>query len=248
MNDIFVSRLNAVLEESEMSKYRFCKESSISLATLYHYLKGEYKPKQDTLRRMSNTLHVSSEWLIGESDVKRPSPKIDNEYAMLENIRSTYGQDAAECLMHFISLKDSDRFRILGRMEEMLHPGRITQSNIRTLPYYRNVSAGTGAYIYDDVCDYIQVPDNEISKNAAYALRVSGNSMEPEYHNGDILLVEVCCSIHIGEVGIFNINNEGYVKKLGNGVLISLNENYKDIPLTDESRCMGRVLGKVDFS
>ena len=69
--------------------------------------------------------------------------------------------------------------------------------------------------------------------------------MEPLYYDGDILLVEPCKEISIGEIGIFIVNGESFVKKLGKNILISVNEEYSDIPITEETHCLGLVVDKI---
>ena len=56
-------------------------------------------------------------------------------------------------------------------------------------------------------------------------------------------------SIDVGEIGIFIINGDAYVKELGYGKLISHNEKYKPIPFKsdDSIYCCGRVLGTVSL-
>lgn len=41
------------------------------------------------------------------------------------------------------------------------------------------------------------------------------------------------------------VNGESFVKKLGDKELISLNPEYDNIPLTEDSKCMGRVVDKL---
>lgn len=62
------------------------------------------------------------------------------------------------------------------------------------------------------------------------------------------MFVEKCDSIDIGEVGIFVVNGDVYIKELGDGCLISHNEKYKPIKLTenDSVYCCGRVVGIVE--
>ena len=72
--------------------------------------------------------------------------------------------------------------------------------------------------------------------------------MEPIYHDGETLLVEMTDHIEIGEVGIFSVNNECFVKKLGKTELISLNPEKNNIPLNETARCMGRVVGKLEYA
>ena len=69
--------------------------------------------------------------------------------------------------------------------------------------------------------------------------------MEPLYYDGDILLVEPCKEINIGEIGIFIVDGDSFVKKLGKDILISVNEDYSDIPITEETHCLGLVVDKI---
>ena len=71
--------------------------------------------------------------------------------------------------------------------------------------------------------------------------------MEPKYRNGDYLLVKATDTVEVGEVGVFVLDGEGYVKVYGGDTLISLNSAYKPIPLKDfeNVRCVGVVTGKL---
>lgn len=113
--------------------------------------------------------------------------------------------------------------------------------------YELPVSAGAGLFLDGIGTSEILIPDNAKTGDADYALRISGNSMEPKYHNGDILLVEETDGVEVGEAGIFILDGAGYFKIFGGDRLISLNDEYKDIPLRDfkEVACCGRVIGKL---
>lgn len=69
--------------------------------------------------------------------------------------------------------------------------------------------------------------------------------MEPSFQDGDALLIEMTENIYLGEIGILLVDVESYVKKLGNGELVSPTPEYRNIPLTDDSKCMGKVLEKL---
>ncbi len=115
------------------------------------------------------------------------------------------------------------------------------------LLYDLPVSAGPGVYLDDSAAEEISIPANEKTAYTDFALRISGNSMEPKYHDGDVLLVENTDSVEIGELGIFVLDGNGYFKKFGGDRLISLNSEYGDILLRDyvETVCCGRVVGKL---
>ena len=69
-----------------------------------------------------------------------------------------------------------------------------------------------------------------------------------KYHDGDKVFVEKCDAIEVGEVGIFVVNGDVYIKELGNHCLISHNEKYKPIRIgeSDSVYCCGRVIGIVE--
>lgn len=116
------------------------------------------------------------------------------------------------------------------------------------ISYYQHMaSAGNGEYLFNDIpTDLICVPDTPMARQADFVLGVSGDSMEPTFHNGDKVFVEKTDIVQIGEIGIFFIGNECYIKETGPDGLISHNPKYKMIPGTENIRCVGRVLGKTE--
>ena len=82
-------------------------------------------------------------------------------------------------------------------------------------------------------------------KGAEFVVRVCGDSMEPTYKDGDKLYIEPMQQIEKGDIGIFSINGDVFVKECGDGVLISHNPKYKPIPLdeSDNLHCFGKVIG-----
>lgn len=111
------------------------------------------------------------------------------------------------------------------------------------------VSAGTGVYLDEGYTEPLQIRRTAIAERANYAVRVSGNSMEPKFSDGDIVLVKTCPSVDVGEIGIFIVNDEGFIKKRGEDRLISLNPECDDVIIHeyDTVYCRGRVLGKAEF-
>lgn len=119
------------------------------------------------------------------------------------------------------------------------------------IPFYRTpASAGTGSWLNDDTpVEYTNVPKTEKTLSADFLLEVRGDSMQPKFLDGDRVLVKNSESIYEEEIGVFVLNGESYIKKMGRNELISLNSAYKPIQLHefDEIRCVGKVLGKVDL-
>lgn len=110
------------------------------------------------------------------------------------------------------------------------------------------VSAGCGFELDEgDNWETIEISDTPEARRADYALTISGDSMEPVYYDGDIVLVKMQDTVEIGQIGIFILDGSGYIKKYCGDHLVSLNEDYDDIPLSDyeDVRCSGRVIGRV---
>lgn len=120
----------------------------------------------------------------------------------------------------------------------------------RIIPYYQRIaSAGSGQFVFDDLPnDKIGAPDIPKYSNADYAVGVNGNSMDPYYKDGDTVLVEQTNVIEKGEVGIFIEDGDAFIKELGDCELVSRNSNYPNIPITHNTKCLGRVIGKLDSS
>lgn len=127
-------------------------------------------------------------------------------------------------------------------------------SRIKEVPFYEiPASAGLGS---DDFftpassnaanVDKIQV----ISQDCDYAVRISGESMEPEIHDGDILLVKSCEEVHIGDIGIYLYDGCLYCKRLkyveGKPYLYSDNSKFDPKPIIESLgfKAQGIVLGK----
>ena len=110
--------------------------------------------------------------------------------------------------------------------------------------YLTGLSAGTGLFVFDDIpTQTTEVPEEY--KNADFVIGVTGDSMESTFSNGDRVAVKKQPTINKGEIGVFMINGNGYIKELGDNVLISHNENYENITLDENSICIGKVLGKL---
>ncbi len=120
--------------------------------------------------------------------------------------------------------------------------------NIIKIPFsVSKVSAGKGAYISDDYPDVIDIDANTYPK-ADFAIEITGDSMMPKFDSGDIVLVHKQPNLENGQIGIFMLNGEGYIKQYhyedGKYTLVSMNKAYDPIELTsnDDFQIVGRVL------
>lgn len=102
---------------------------------------------------------------------------------------------------------------------------------------------GTPIYLYPNT--------NTAIWQADLVFPVNGDSMEPEYHDGDLVLVEKypgCPELQYGEVGAFMIGNSTYIKIYEEEGLVSYNENYDTMTFSEFENVtlIGRVLGILE--
>ena len=105
-------------------------------------------------------------------------------------------------------------------------------------------AAGHGNFI--DSTDW-EVVQAEAPGYADFGIKISGDSMEPLIHNGDVVWVKKQEIIENGEIGIFMLNENAYCKKLqkkgGETFLVSLNKKYAPIKIREGDSVV--VYGKV---
>lgn len=205
------------------------------------------KPDLDTIGMICEVLDITPNYLLGKhEDALSPFDKelLNNFHFKLDDI----GRDKVIYIMN----SEIERVNQINQLkEEKKQTIDCTECHMKIDMrlinyYYRAASAGTGQIIFDlPPTKRIEIPNIPKYKKVDYAIGVNGNSMEPLYSDGDILLVEMAESVEIGEIGIFRVNNESFVKKRGATELISLNPTAGNIPLNETARCMGKVIGKL---
>lgn len=122
-----------------------------------------------------------------------------------------------------------------------------TSGLVRLRLFEEPASAGKGAWVDDNPCTMVRVPETSISSKAEYILRIKGDSMSPQLMDGDKVFVSNRFSVFEGEIGIFAFDDKLLVKRLGDGCLVSINPKYEPILINNDSfKVVGKVLGKVD--
>ena len=202
---------------------------------IYNWEKGIGRPDCDKLARLCDLLGVSADELIGcKSMAQRPTA---TEWNTLQKYRALdeHGKEVVDYLI------DSEYKRVAALTRKP--KPRMLKIDWYALP----ASAGTGNILDSDLAEELLVPESLVAEQADFVISVSGDSMEPSYHDGDKVFVEKCDSVDIGEVGIFVVNGDVYIKELGNKCLISHNEKYKPVRIgeNDGVYCCGRVIGIV---
>ena len=271
----YIDRIKLLKNERKMTNDRLSELTGIPLGTLSKIMAGiSDSPKLSNIIAICDALDCSLDYIIsGKEENHNNYTLTDAEIRFIEDYRRL--DDHGRELVALVADKEAERVES-GTYNDIRRPsGIIVTSNQRggrapafggsvkersdsmykqngfgkraVILYELPVSAGTGMFLDGVGTSEIMIPDNAKTGDADYALRISGNSMEPKYHNGDVLLVEETDVVEVGEAGIFILDGAGYFKIFGGDRLISLNPEYSDIPLRDfsEVSCCGKVVGKL---
>ena len=218
------------------------------------FLKISVKPRPNSLYKLAKSLNFSV------------LPSVSHHLSHYLFLSHTF--DIYSVIVHFgvnpadpfSSLTDEGREKAMDYINLLHASGMYEKQTAKIIPFrsidiFENaVSAGTGNFLVDGPKETVCIDESILPEDTTFGVRISGDSMEPEFHDGQIAWVLQQESVANGEIGIFALNGEAYIKKLQNDTdgifLISLNEKYAPIKVSENDRLdiFGKVLGKSDAS
>lgn len=218
------ARENLGLTQTELGELIGVTGSAIT-----NYEKETSHPKESIMYKLFEALNVDANYLF--QDVVNIPKKVNDvtlsefEHIKKYRILDSHGRDLVDMVLN----KETERMETLEKESQkdskpLEFPTLDSEQPTRTLNYYQRLaSAGTGQIVFDDVpVDLIEIPDIPEYNRVKYAIGVNGDSMEPLYYDGDILLVEPMPDVRVDDIGIFIVDGESLVKKRGKKSLISL--------------------------
>ena len=223
------------LNERKLRQVDLCEHLGINTSTMTNWKIRKTDPPARYIVPICEFLNVTPEKLLTGKEKSSPSIELTD--------------DEQELLTYYNMLNDIGKGIVIGRAEQLAEtakkPLKEPKNNLFIEYYDLPVSAGTGIYLDHDAKNMIEVEKTPLTAEANFALRVAGDSMKPLYNNGDTILIKSQPFVKDGEIGVFIVNGEGYVKKFGGNCLISINPEYKDIKLNDYDQvyCKGKVIG-----
>lgn len=135
MKQTTANRLNQIMNERNLKQkdilelcQPYCKKFNVKLNKndLSQYVSGKVIPKQDKLSILAIALNVNEVWLMGynlpsgRKELQRIENNLSQESNVLDVIQNIYGSETVEVVNLFTQLDDTDKGKIIGRMEIML--------------------------------------------------------------------------------------------------------------------------------
>lgn len=162
----------------------------------------------------------------------------------------------AQVLSIYRELDTYNQKEILRHMTQLVadqerRKSAMLREHYTRMPYSKSLSpaAGTGVPMLDYAeMDKLFLPSTPASMNSDLILKVNGDSMSPAYPDQSLVFVNTSLDVPVGEVGIFIVDGELFIKELHADRLYSLNRDYPDILFTEDTdvRTFGKVMGICD--
>lgn len=239
---IFANNLNFYMEKKGVDRNTLCADLNLKYTTVRDWLKGITYPRIGKIELLANYFNINKSDLI-----ENKATTAQSSDSLLDAITNTAMQ-----------LNTENKKTVLRTSEELLETQMSKTDTEETQPnevseviqlysydYYDHpVSAGTGQYLNDVRVERIELP---VDVDADFVIPIKGDSMEPDYHDGDLVFIRTSVELNDGVIGVFNYNGDAYIKQLvidkDQAYLHSLNPAYKDMPITPETDF--RIIGEV---
>ena len=238
----FASRLKEQRIKMNFTQAALAEALGITKSAVGHYDAGLNSPKAEILFKVFEVLKCDANYLFQDemADIRESSASSEE----MENLVKKFRQ-----------LDESGKNFILSAIDYALKKSEtqscLVQTDLNASPNCiylqlseQPASAGTGVYLGPEAFRSIKVIENSKTRQTAFCVRVSGDSMEPIYADGDIVMVSKE-PVLLDDIALVTLNGNGYIKRMGDMYLISENKKYAPIPYDESVIVNGRVIGPL---
>lgn len=249
----FGNRIKSLRIKKGITQRKLADMINVSTVTIGNWEAGIKQPSMKAIIALATALDVTTDFLLGV-DMRSNIINIKlslHETEFLENYRmlDSHGKQIVDAVFDI----EFERMKAKNNSDGYLDIINNAQTPIRYIPKYLTPSAA-GISVPLDGQDFEMIPiDQNVPKNADFAVRIQGDSMSPYINDGSIVYVQKKCELNNGDIGIFCVNDAMYCKQFyidKDGVLnlLSSNPELKSTNLqihpeySDSVRCYGKVL------
>ena len=215
-------------------------------------LKARRKELKMTQKDIADQLGISYQaYSAWERGVKEPSKEKVNLLEQILKVPKGYFTEI-EIVRLYNTLSNKGKNQVVEYARDLMQKEKTQKvisvsENLYEYHVYEKMSAGIGASVYDDRNYDTVYFDEELAHD--FASWVSGDSMEPKYHNGSVALIRETGFDYDGAVYAVVCNNQTYIKRVyreEEGLrLVSINPRYDDILISydEDPRVVGIIVG-----
>lgn len=197
---------------------------------------GLTRPDIDNIPKLCHELNIPVTELLG-MEAEAALPTADRKF--LETFRQLdkFDQNTIWQLMERLLFQQNSREK-----------ARLRRAYIPLCRFEEAAAAGIGTPMLDNAeNETVYVLKDNVPHGTDGIIHINGRSMEPTFRDGSYVYVEFGAAIQPGQIGIFTVNGEAFIKEYQPDGLHSHNPRYKTI-FTGEGvdvRCWGRVTRAV---
>ena len=230
--EIFANNLSFYMEQKGVDRNTLCADLDLKYTTVRDWLKGITYPRIGKIELLANYFKINKSDLI---ENKTATAQVSD--FLLEEITNAARKLNAEnkkiVLRTSEDLLDEQEKRRKAKINEVSEVISLYQVEVVS-----ETAAACGfnyGFGYDDT-DRETIEVDEQPPRHDIATKVSGDSMQPDYQDGDILyLVDKGLTTYNGDLAVIAYGDRSYFKKIytenGRLRLVSLNDKYEDIIL-----------------
>ena len=235
--EYFSNKLNELMSINAVRQIDLHNNLGIPKSTLTGYVKGRSLPTAGNLQKLADFFGVLKSTLDPRfASTSSPATITEKITRIADQLTPPRQAKALTYLEKQLLEQNEDKTKI-NEVSEVIQ--------LYSYDYYDHpASAGTGQYLNDVRVERIELP---VDVDADFVIPIKGDSMEPDYHDGDLVFIQTSVDLNDGVIGVFNYNGDAYIKQLiidkEQAYLHSLNPAYKDMPITPETDF--RIIGEV---
>lgn len=222
-------------DKRKLSLSELARRVGIAKSALSRYFNKTRQFPLNKVEDFASALGVTSEYLLGVETLNSDSKAVNK----LTTI--------------YTSLNDTNKTKVLDYSNKLLHEQDSIikeASNLYKVIAFAGLSAGKG-YSYEEHEQTTVYTDRDDLKPHDFATIVHGDSMQPLYNDGDVVLISNGYDNVQGGIYAVDFNDESFLKRVyfeGNRIrLVSINPNYSDkhIYLPIDEGIYLNIIGKV---
>ncbi len=232
--EIFANNLSFYMEQKGVDRNTLCADLDLKYTTVRDWLKGITYPRIGKIELLANYFNINKSDLI-ENKISTAQPsdslleKITNTARKLNTDNKKIVLRTSEELLES-QKADSETYRQPNEVSEVINLYQVEV--VSETAAARGFNYGFG---YDDI-DRETIEVDEQPPHHDIATKVNGDSMQPDYQDGDILyLVDKGLTTYNGDLAVIAYGDRSYFKKIYTENrrlrLVSLNDKYEDIIL-----------------
>ncbi|MBQ9251877.1 MAG: LexA family transcriptional regulator [Clostridia bacterium] len=242
----YADRIKEARKAAGLNQQQLAEALGLSRNTVAGWETGHSRPDLDSLPALCKALGLSLGGFFGAREgVTR------GERQLLTAFRSLEAEDQQAILWQVEALAAGRAAKRKEKQEqEERHLQHLQLLRGQVVALYRSnlfAAAGTGFPLEGEQGEAVWLWKDESTEKANEIVTVNGHSMEPTFDHGDQVLVQHTDRLREGEIGLFLVDGEGYIKEYRADGLYSHNSDYAPLRFSENSdvRLVGRVLGKV---